>query len=63
MLEAYHGQGLGKEMFEFALHSLRKRGFDWVWLGVWERILGAQAFYFKYGFENSASTTISLARQ
>ena len=51
VLKAYRGQGLGKEMFEFALEEAEKRGFEWVWLGVWEKNFRAQDFYFKYGFE------------
>ena len=51
VLKAYHGQGLGKILFEFALEEAKKRGFDWVWLGVWEKNFRAQEFYSKYGFE------------
>ncbi|MBP2622594.1 GNAT family N-acetyltransferase [Streptococcus oricebi] len=51
VLEKYHGLGLGKEMFEFALEQAQKRGFVWTWLGVWEKNFKAQNFYFKYGFE------------
>ena len=51
VLQKYHGLGLGKEMFEFALEEAQKRGFIWVWLGVWEKNFKAQNFYFKYGFE------------
>ena len=51
VLKAYHGQGLGKKLFEFALEEAKKRGFDWVWLGVWEKNFRAQEFYSKYGFE------------
>lgn len=51
ILKSHQGFGLGKEMFEFALNEAKNRGFDWVWLGVWERNFKAQKFYFGYGFE------------
>ncbi|MGT2846376.1 GNAT family N-acetyltransferase [Streptococcus massiliensis] len=51
VLQKYHGLGLGKEMFEFALAEAEKRGFAWAWLGVWEKNFKAQHFYWKYGFE------------
>ena len=47
----HHGKGYGKEMFSFALKEAQKRGFDWAWLGVWERNYKAQNFYKQFGFE------------
>ena len=47
----FHGAGFGKEMFEFALDQARNRGFEWAWLGVWERNFKAQDFYYRFGFE------------
>ena len=34
-----------------ALDLAREKGFDWVWLGVWEHNHRAHAFYRKWGFE------------
>ena len=51
VLASHQSQGLGKEMFDFALQEAQKRGFSWAWLGVWEKNFKAQNFYFKYGFE------------
>ena len=34
-----------------ALKEAQKRGFDWAWLGVWERNYKAQNFYKQFGFE------------
>ena len=51
LLEDYQGLGLGKEMFDFALDLARSRGFEWAWLGVWEKNFKAQKLYFKSGFE------------
>ena len=29
----------------------KSRGFEWAWLGVWERNFKAQDFYYRFGFE------------
>ena len=47
----FHGAGFGKEMFSFALDQAKSRGFEWAWLGVWERNFKAQDFYYRFGFE------------
>ena len=47
----WHGAGFGKEMFTFALDQAKSRGFEWAWLGVWERNFKAQDFYYRFGFE------------
>lgn len=47
----FHGVGFGKEMFSFALDQAKSRGFEWAWLGVWERNFKAQDFYYRFGFE------------
>ena len=44
------GAGFGKEMFTFALDQAKSRGFEWAWLGVWERNFKAQDFYYRFGF-------------
>lgn len=51
ILESFQGQGLGKQLFEFALDLAVKGRYDWIWLGVWEHNYKAQNFYSKYGFE------------
>ncbi|MDK6233043.1 GNAT family N-acetyltransferase [Aerococcus sp. UMB10185] len=47
----YQGRGLGSVLMDFAL--VKAGGWDcpYIWLGVWEHNLRAQAFYRKYGFE------------
>ena len=40
----WYGAGFGKEMFTFALDQAKSRGFEWAWLGVWERNFKAQDF-------------------
>ena len=55
----FHGAGFGKEMFSFALDQAKSRGFEWAWLGVWERNFKAQDFYYRFGFERFSDTSIS----
>ena len=38
-------------MMEACLETAVARGYDVIWLGVWEQNLRALAFYRKYGFE------------
>lgn len=51
VLKEYHGQGVGKALFEKALRMAESGDFDWAWLGVWEKNYKAQRFYTRYGFE------------
>ena len=51
VLQEYHGQGVGKALFEKALRIAESSRFDWAWLGVWEKNYKAQRFYKRYGFE------------
>ena len=45
------GKGVGPALMQACLDVAKQRGFDWVWLGVWEHNHRAQAFYRKWGFE------------
>lgn len=45
------GRGLGSVLMDFALSKAGDWGCPYIWLGVWEDNLKAQAFYKKYGFE------------
>lgn len=51
VLKEYHGQGVGRALFEKALRIAESGGFAWAWLGVWEKNYKAQRFYKQYGFE------------
>jgi ribosomal protein S18 acetylase RimI-like enzyme len=52
-LEDYHGQGLASQLIEYCLDFLRKKGYEQVYLSVWEHNHRAQAFYKKHGFYNT----------
>lgn len=47
----FHGQGAGQLMMDRCLEIARTKGYQTLWLGVWEHNLKAQKFYQKYGFK------------
>jgi len=47
----HQGKGLGSMLMETALRYTESKGAAWLWLGVWEKNVKAQAFYTKWGFE------------
>lgn len=63
ILKAYQGQGLGKQLFEFALERAQISGLSWVWLGVWEKNFKAQSLYAKYGFKKFAEHTFAVGNK
>jgi diamine N-acetyltransferase len=50
VLKEFHGKGIGKLLYEKAIHIARQKNADYVWLGVWEENHRAISFYKKYGF-------------
>jgi ribosomal protein S18 acetylase RimI-like enzyme len=47
----HQGIGIGKRLLASAESECRKRGYDWVSLGVFPLNRGARAFYAKMGYE------------
>ncbi|HWQ84312.1 MAG TPA: GNAT family N-acetyltransferase [Anaerolineales bacterium] len=45
------GKGVGPALMQACLDESRSRGFELIWLGVWEHNPRAQVFYRKWGFE------------
>ena len=45
------GLVLARKCLALRLEQAKSRGFDWAWLGVWERNFKAQDFYYRFGFE------------
>ena len=56
------GLVLARKMFIFALDQAKSRGFEWAWLGVWERNFKAQDFYYRFGFERFSETPVCYRR-
>jgi GNAT superfamily N-acetyltransferase len=50
-MPAYLGKGVGALLMKTCLDHALSRGFDWIWLGVWEKNYKAQEFYARWGFE------------
>jgi ribosomal protein S18 acetylase RimI-like enzyme len=48
--QAWLGRGVGPALMQRCLDEARGRGFQTIWLGVWERNHRAQAFYRKWNF-------------
>lgn len=61
VLQEFQGQGIGKRLFEYALEQAQQSGFEWAWLGVWEKNVKAQKFYAKYGFERFSQHAFSVS--
>ncbi len=55
------GAGIGKILMEKSLNEAKWRGFDAVWLSVWQHNKKAQAFYEKFGFYKVGTHIFDLA--
>jgi diamine N-acetyltransferase len=51
VLSEYHGKGAAQLIMDFIFFISEEKGFDFVWLGVWEHNPKAIKFYQKMGFE------------
>lgn len=54
-LNKYIGRGIGKALMNHCLRTGKEKGYDLIWLGVWEHNLHAQGFYKNFGFEKFSS--------
>jgi len=54
-LGKYIGRGIGKALMNHCLNEAKEKGFDIIWLGVWEHNDHAQGFYKSFGFEKFSS--------
>ena len=49
--EKFHGSGVGGALYRFVEKWVKERGFETLWLGVWEENLNAQRVYKNFGFD------------
>lgn len=54
------GKGVGKELMQASIQEAKRRGFDSVWLGVWEKNPRAIEFYKKWGFQKVGTHAFML---
>jgi ribosomal protein S18 acetylase RimI-like enzyme len=50
LLQQVQGKGYGRLLLDMAIQQARLKGFQRVWLGVWEHNTKAIAFYERHGF-------------
>ncbi len=51
VLPFFQGQGLGAMIINKAVAITKQKGFQWLWLGVWDQNHKAIGFYEKQGFQ------------
>ncbi len=55
-----HGRGVGAALMQASLDEARGRGFETLWLAVWDRNTDAQAFYRRWGFQPAGTIPFPL---
>ncbi len=61
-LKEYIGKGIGAQLMQTSIKEAKNRGFDCLWLGVWERNERAILFYEKWGFNKVGSHIFILGK-
>lgn len=61
-LKEYIGKGIGAELIKKSIQEAKERGFDYLWLGVWEKNPRAIRFYEKWGFKKVGGHTFLLGK-
>jgi len=57
LVERVFGKGVGEVLLNHCLETARARGFETLWLGVWEKNRRAIRFYEKHGFRKVGQIT------
>ena len=63
VLGAYQRNRIGQLLFDFAMKTARDRGYEYIWLGVWEKNYKAQNFYQKNGLSQFDSHIFVLGKE
>lgn len=61
--KAWMGRGVGSALMGACLELATARGFEMMWLGVWERNERAIGFYRKWGFEEVGEQVFMLGEE
>lgn len=62
VLNAFHGKGLGKALFQYSIGAAKARALDWLWLGVWEENMKAIDFYHRQGLTAFSTHAFHLGK-
>ena len=58
VLKEYQSKKVGVALMKYALEFAKEKGYEAMWLGVWEHNEKAKSFYKKWGFEDEGFTHI-----
>jgi diamine N-acetyltransferase len=59
LLEKMKGKNIGKALMKKCCEIGREKGYETIWLGVWDKNIAAQKFYEKIGMKNIGTTDFS----
>jgi len=57
LVERVYGSGIGEKLLNYCLEFAREKGFETLFLGVWQENPRAVRFYEKHGFRKVGTTT------
>jgi diamine N-acetyltransferase len=58
--KAWNGKGIGSRLMQACLDTARGRGYDVIWLGVWQKNAHAISFYERWGFRIAGTHVFQL---
>ncbi|CAN5395742.1 GNAT family N-acetyltransferase [soil metagenome] len=59
LLEKAKGKNFGRALIEKCIAIAKEKGYEILWLGVWDKNIAAQRFYERLGFKNIGTTGFS----
>ena len=59
-LKEYIGKGVGAELMNASIREAKEKGFNCIWLGVWEKNERAIKFYERWGFKQVGKHVFTL---
>lgn len=60
LLPSFQHKGLGNVLLDYVEDTAKKEGYDYMWLGVYEKNINAQHFYKRHGFERVSEHTFQV---
>jgi len=59
-IKEYIGKGVGAELMKASISEAKEKGFNSIWLGVWEKNERAIKFYERWGFKKVGEKNFTL---